>query len=100
MTDVAEARRRITAARRKVDRARAAEATALLKLGRALAQAPRQAVGSRGGTASLSVDALAQLAGVTTRQAVYDLIRRAQDAEGPELTFRTTKSKGQKGGAS
>lgn len=68
---------RIKAARRKVERARADESEALTELGLALADAPRQPKGQRvAGT--FTMDELAKLAGVETRQAVYGLIRRAK----------------------
>lgn len=80
-TTAAEARRRIKAARRKVERARADEDGALTELGRALADAPKRPHGGKVPEGTLTVDELAKLAGVTSRQAVYDLIRRAE-AEG------------------
>jgi hypothetical protein len=74
---------RIKAARRKVERARADESEAMIELGRALAAAPRQPKGDRQ-PRTFSVDELAGLAGVKSRQAVYDLIRKAEAKGGDQ----------------
>jgi hypothetical protein len=77
---VKKARREITTARRRAERARGAAREAEVDLARAVARAPRGGRGPRAkGADYLTVDELAELAGLESRQGVYDLIARAEE---------------------
>lgn len=73
-----DARREIAAARRERERAQQREREATLRLARALAAAPRRIGGGRPPAGTLTVDELAELAGLESRQGVYNLIEKAE----------------------
>ena len=96
MATAAQLRRRITAARRKVERARAAEAAALDELGRALADMPRAPRGGRLEPGAISMEEMAELAGLGSRQAVYAAIRRVEKSPPVKKSTDSYTAKGRR----
>jgi hypothetical protein len=92
------AERAIRAARFERERAQARERDATVKLGRALAAAPRRKGRGTPPAGTLTVDELAELAGLPNRQAVYDAINAAEAADAAEAPKPVLGPK-RKGGA-
>ena len=88
------ARREIRAARKARERAQEQERAATLRLGRALAAAPRGR-----GPGKITTAELAELAGLEQRTSVYELIHRAeQAADTTKPDFRATEKRSRQGG--